>query len=106
MPFVRRTADGKIDALFQTSVDGVNEELPPNHPEVRAFIGAPEDASFSKLDADFIRVLEDVIDALIEKGAIRVTDLPHGAQRKLSARKGLRQRIKGALNLLQDQDVI
>ena len=107
MPFVRRSLDGKIDALFATSANDACEELPSDHPEVVAFMGAPAaGAEFSVLDADFIRVLEDVIDALIDKGVLRVTDLPHEAQRKLSARKGLRRRLNGALNLLPGQDVI
>jgi hypothetical protein len=107
MPFVRRNPDGTIDALFAASMNDAREELPPDHPEVLAFIGAPAPgAEFTALDADFIRVLEDVIDALIDKGVLRVTDLPHEAQRKLSARKGLRRRLNGALNLLPGQDVI
>ncbi len=105
MPFVRRGPNGQIDALFQTQADGAREELPVDHSEVTAFLGVPA-ASFSRLDAEFIRVLEDVIDSLIDKGLLRVTDLPPQAQRKLSARKGLRVRMNGSFNLLQDRDVI
>lgn len=62
--------------------------------------------SFSGLDADFIRVVEDLIDVLITKGVIRITDLPPGAQRKLTARKDLRGRMRGALDLLDRQETI
>lgn len=36
----------------------------------------PNKVELSDLDADFIRVLEDLIDALIANGALRLTDLP------------------------------
>lgn len=61
---------------------------------------------FSGLDADFIRVVEDLIDVLIEKGVLRITDLPPGAQRKLTARKHLRGKLRGALDLLDRSDTL
>lgn len=60
----------------------------------------------SELDAGFIRVLEDLIDALIANGSLRVTDLPPEALEKLAQRKRTRQRLKGALNLIPDDDAI
>jgi hypothetical protein len=58
----------------------------------------------SELDADFIRVLEDLIDALIASGTLRLTDLPPQALQKLQQRKKARQRLRDALNLLDDDD--
>ena len=49
---------------------------------------------------EFVRVIEDLIDTLITKNIIRHTDLPAAAQRKLMLRKGLRNRISGALDFL------
>lgn len=63
---------------------------------------AEPDKSFSQLDADFVRVLEDVIDALITNGTLRLTDLPIDAQRKLAARKAHRARLNEDLDLLDD----
>ena len=62
-------------------------------------------ALFSKLDVDFIRVLEDLIDALIANGTLRMTDLPVEAQRKLADRKQNRSRLFD-LNLLDDDATI
>ena len=62
-------------------------------------------AIFSKLDVDFIRVLEDLIDALIANGTLRMTDLPIDAQRKLADRKKNRSRLFD-LNLLDDDAII
>jgi hypothetical protein len=61
--------------------------------------------AFSKLDAGFIRVLEDVIDVLIARGVLRMSDLPVEAQRKINARKSRRTHLKH-LNLLDDDSGI
>ena len=59
---------------------------------------------FSQLDADFVRVLEDLIDALIANGTLRMTDLPIQAQQKLTQRKQQRARLSEHLDLLDDED--
>jgi len=63
-----------------------------------------QENDFSTLDVTFIRVLEDLIEALIEKGELRLTDLPVAAQQKLSKRKGLRRRLRDDLDLLDDDE--
>jgi len=62
------------------------------------------DDEFSQLDLDFVRVLEDLIDALIANGTLRMTDLPPHAQRKLNERKQHRARLSEHLDLLDDED--
>ena len=114
MPFVRRNAEGRIVALLDAeeaaaypNLPGFSiEKLPGTHPDVVAFLGTDPTENFNGLDASFIRVMEDLIDVLIEKGVLRLTDLPGDAQRKLLARKDMRRKLKGALNLLGDRDVI
>jgi hypothetical protein len=58
------------------------------------------------LDTSFIRVLEDLIDALLANGTLRVTDLPPQAMAKLDQRKRIRQRLRGALDLIGDDDSV
>lgn len=58
----------------------------------------------SQLDADFIRVLEDLIDALVANGTLRLTDLPAEALDKLSRRKQTRSRLRDALDLIDDDE--
>lgn len=60
----------------------------------------------STLDSDFIRVLEDVIDALLANGTLRLTDLPPNALEKLSQRKLARERLRSSLDLLDDDDAM
>lgn len=106
MPYVRRRADGRIDSLHRQAIDG-GEFLPDDHADVQAFVGndpATRD-DFSKLDADFVRVIEDVIDTLIVKNVINITDLPEQAQAKLFARKSFRERVsKSSLRLFEPTD--
>lgn len=58
----------------------------------------------NELDADFIRVLEDLIDALVANGTLRLTDLPAEALEKLNRRKQARARLRDALDLIDDDD--
>ena len=106
MPYVRRNAQGQIDSLHRSG-DPATEFLPDSHPEVQAFVGrtAEPQEDFSRLDADFVRVIEDVIDTLIVKNVINITDLPEQAQAKLFARKSFRERVsKSSLRLFESTD--
>jgi hypothetical protein len=108
MPFIRRNALGAIDSLHRRAEDGT-EFVPDDHPDVLSFVGAaaPQGDGFASLDADFIRVIEDVIDTLISKNVINITDLPIEAQTKLFGRKGYRERAtKDALRLFGDDEAI
>lgn len=55
-------------------------------------------------DASFIRVLEDLIDALVANGVLRMTDLPPQALTKLNERKRTRQRLRDSLDLINDDE--
>ena len=111
MPYAVRDAQGRVTSLHRHD-PGVGEELPAQHPEVQAFLGlgpaapaAGQGEEFVRLDADFIRVLEDVIDALVSRNLIAITDLPDIAQTKLFARKSFRERRpKNALDLFRPDD--
>ena len=107
MPYVRRNLSGLIDSLHRQPQGG-DEFLPDDHPDVQAFVGNADGSGhggnreFDRLDADFVRVLEDVIDTLIVKNVLNITDLPEQAQAKLLARKSFRERVsKSTLQLFQ-----
>lgn len=51
--------------------------------------------AFGRLDADFVRVLEDLIDVMLLNGSLRVADLPPAAQAKLVIRKDWREHSLG-----------
>lgn len=102
MFYVTRNPDGSVQSLSKEADSG-SESLAADHPDVQAFLGAAS-SNFGESDAEFVRVLEDLIDTLILKNVIYHTDLPVAAQKKLLARKGLRSRLQGALTLLGNDD--
>lgn len=71
---------------------------PPEDPSAR---GKQE---MHDLDDGFIRVLEDLIDALLANGTLRLTDLPPQALEKLERRKAARLRIRDANSLINDDE--
>ncbi len=106
MPYIRRNSAGRIVALLAEPAPDAAEQLPANHMDVIAFLGGGEQVAFGMLDADFVRVTEDLIYTLIEKGLLQFTDLPQEAQRKLRDREGFRsRRVSGALDLISGSDV-
>jgi len=107
MPYIRRDKDGLVESLHRSD-GGSGEFLPDDHPDVQAFFVATKGSGrqdFNRLDADFVRVIEDVIDTLIVKNIINITDLPEQAQAKLFARKSFRERVsKSSLRLFEPTD--
>jgi hypothetical protein len=103
MPYVSRNQQGQIESLHRRAASLAEEFLDDHHPEVQAFVGrdtAPQE--FDQLDAEFVRVIEDVIDTLIVKNIINITELPERAQAKLFARKSFRERVsKNSLRLFE-----
>jgi hypothetical protein len=71
------------------------EFLAADHPQVLAFLGTgaggAATAQFHDLDLEVIRVIEDVVDTLICKNLIAITDLPPAAREKLMKRRRLRE---------------
>ena len=104
MPYLRRDASGSITSLHRDAAPGAVEFSADDHPDVQAFVGnSGLDAPFARLDAGFIRVLEDLIDVLVRAKVMNLTDLPIEAQRKLNSRKDQRQPTAlSELNLLGD----
>lgn len=100
MPFVKRDEQGRITTVNLEPGEGL-AELSPNAPELLAFMQkmGMEQSTLQQSDMRLVRVLEDLIDLLIDRDVIRFTDLPLPAQEKLMERRSIRQSL-GALNLL------
>lgn len=93
MPYVHRNAQGEIESLHRSATLDATEYLPQSAEEVQRFLGREAHAdAYARLDADVVRVLEDLVGVLAAKGLLRVTDLPPAAQAKLFARQEYRDR--------------
>ncbi|MFV8818042.1 hypothetical protein [Haliea sp. E17] len=103
MPFVKRNSQGEVVAVSLEWAADFDEELPAGSVELVTLLGhASADDSLADTDQDFIRVLEDVVDLLIDKGVFLFTELPGSAQEKILKRQKLRRGSAGSLNLLGD----
>lgn len=107
MFYVTRSASGVIESISRQPQLGA-ESLDERHSEIESFFnvqGSPQ--GFDAADANFVRVIEDLIDALIKKNVLCHTDLPEAVQKKLLLRKNLRNRLNDSLDLLGgDQQIL
>ena len=111
MPYVYRNEEGDITFLLDSPNHKDDEWLEPEHSDVVAFSQHEEKEkslkeSLNTSDADMARVLEDVIDVLMEKQVFNFTELPDVVQEKLNMRKKLRQDVNALSNLIEDDDGI
>ncbi len=99
MFYLVRSPDGTVQTVSRQPLPG-STAVDDSSAELAEFLGRTPSTRFDAADAEFVRVIEDLIDTLITKNVIRHTDLPAPAQAKLLQRKGLRSRISGALDFL------
>jgi hypothetical protein len=108
MPFIQRDSSGRVMALFAEAPAPQSSWLEAGDPEIVAFLAGAatqdreEDAQdqvegakrrLAAMDVSMIRVLEDLLDVLISKHVILLTDLPEDAQRKMNSRKLTRRNL-------------
>jgi hypothetical protein len=111
MPFVRRDENGNITALFEQARDPQTESVAVDHPDVKTYleqvrrIAAAKDL-LSSSDAETVRVIEDLIDVLVDRRLIMLTDLPVPAQQKIINRQSTRQTLNRLDNMMVDADDI
>ncbi|MEA1989649.1 MAG: tryptophan synthase subunit beta like protein [Pseudomonadota bacterium] len=97
--YVKRNTDGQIIAISLEQSIEFQESLASDVDEVKQFLNKakPNDnelkEAFQASDEDFIRVLEDLIKLLSDKGIIRFTELPTEVQRKLLKRQTIRSGV-------------
>ncbi|MGQ0677426.1 MAG: hypothetical protein ACT4N4_15255 [Rhodospirillales bacterium] len=97
-------------ALTLEPETGEEEFLDIGHPDIVAFLrgsGAAVPAQMARLsatDLEMARVIEDLIEVLVQRRVLMFTDLPPAAQRKLMERRRLREQITPVPAIVTDQD--
>ena len=94
MPYVKRNQQGKVVQLMDEPIDEGSEWLELNDLDVVEFLRLPANEmelkkSLAISDSEMVRVVEDLIDILMEKQVFVFTELPEAVQAKLNARKKL-----------------
>lgn len=111
MPHVLRDTNGRIMAVLDRPSASATEEVGNDNVELMAFLTKKGPTSYFDLlraDLEFIRVIEDLIAALISRNVILLTDLPQQAQEKLLQRGSLRRQFRDHSGLMpsEDEDVL
>ncbi|HTH17802.1 MAG TPA: hypothetical protein VL974_14180 [Magnetospirillum sp.] len=111
MPYVIRDENGNVVGVSAVPLDDAAEAVAPDSPEFLQFLtracGAEEagdDGTFTALDLAFIRVLEDLVEVLLRRGVVALSDLPAAAQDKLMQRRALRGWLAGVVGVVDDDD--
>ena len=108
MPFVKRDETGRVVALYRERSNEAPEFIASGHPEIADFADPDGDraerGNMLQSDLEMIRVYEDLIDILISKRIVVLTDFPTAAQEKLVRRKRLRSSLSSLTDVLAPED--
>ncbi|MCD6525936.1 MAG: hypothetical protein J7K75_02955 [Desulfuromonas sp.] len=104
MVYVKRDDAGNIVAAGVEPGGDWTDEVASDSAELQQFtekLSGQKDA-LTDSDLPMVRVLDDLIDVLVERGVLRFTDFPEDAQRKLFGRRSLREQ-RNSLKLFVDE---
>lgn len=110
MLYALKDNNGAIIAIAEKAIAAEWQPVRLDDEALHAFLHKNPSAGkqvMREADADFIRVLEDVIDLLIDKALIHFTELPAPAQNKLLQRRRYREQLirhKDTVELLGQDD--
>jgi hypothetical protein len=84
----------------------MTENLAVESPELSSWLKTKEEVKarldrLHRSDLELVRVLEDVVSVLVERGVIQYTDLPEAARLKMDQRAIARADIEGLNSLLR-----
>ena len=107
MVYVERDGDGKIIALHTKPHPNAGEQKSAIDEEILDFLHTTVSADSRQLllslsDMGIIRLIEDLIDLLIQKNIIFFTELPKQAQERITERKRLRKKMASPQLMVDD----
>lgn len=111
MLYVERNSDGEIVSVRRDPGGSEMEQKQSIDDEILMFLSknGSKDSILhllSKMDVSIIRILEDLIDLLVDKNIIMFSELPEQAREKLRNRKHLRDRMGRATFIVEDSDIL
>jgi hypothetical protein len=112
MPYVSRDDTGRITGVFDHAEVGVTEQVDADDPALARFLAeqglsSPEAIRqlLSESDIRMVRLVDDLIDLLIDKAVIKFTDLPPAAGEKYLQRQIARRRLQGSV-VVDEKDIL
>jgi len=111
MPYIERNSKGEIIGMFQTQDNDKYQWLEVTHPEILDYVAEIEKTTQARqalttTDTEMVRVVEDLIDLLMEKQIFVFTELPVSVQEKLNLRKQLRKNLNTLESPINEDDAI
>ena len=111
MAYIQRDQHGKITAVFESPQTNAQESLLADDPELLDYLVNSANIDHARTilstsDVDLIRVLEDLVNTLIDQKVILFTDLPLAAREKLANREKIRGHLNSLDNLMGDDQGI
>ncbi len=110
MIYIERNASGEIDNIEFTPADH-REEISLHDPQLTEFIKHSADSDalvesvLNRLDLDMVRVIEDLIDIMIDRNLMIFTDLPEPVQNKLLFKRRMRN-LKNITSIIDDNELL
>lgn len=107
MLYIKRNEQDQLLQVEKQPFEGMTGQLPADDAEVLQWQAQHEHLlQLRASDQDMVRVLEDLIYTLMEKGVLSITDLPAPAQAKLIERGKARDALAGDGSLMDDEETI
>ncbi len=109
MPFIKRDEQGAVAAVFHQPVEEGLEEMGVEHPDLALFLQKTlldytVNRHWIESDLSMVRVVEDLVDMLIDRKVFLFMDLPEPVQRKFLQRRGLRAEFAYMDTLFGEQE--
>ena len=111
MLYIKLSENDEITDIEFTPKAGLNE-ISLHDPKFSQYIQNSENSDeiiqkvLNNLDLDMVRVIEDVIDILIDKNIMLFTDLPDPVQNKILFKKTIRNLSNKNTTIIEDEETL
>ena len=107
MLYIERNSSGKIIGIHSAPTAQAQEQKKKLDQEVMEFLNSTGVSKhlgpiLNEFDQNVIRVLDDLIDLLVDKNLIMFTELPIEAQEKIKWRKLIRKKMSSVNFMVDD----
>lgn len=113
MPYVMRDDTGSIIGITDSPAAQDAEWLAETDAEMVEYTRREEEiiqaakTALEGSDVEMVRVIEDLIGVMIDKGVIRYTDLPEAARHKIDSRIRMRRSLNSVDNpMVGEHDIL
>ena len=109
MPFVKRNHAGEVIAAYAEAQPDAGEYLAPDSAALSPLVSAASTEAgtvqaMTESDLGLVRVLEDLVNALLHKNVIQPTYLPEEARAKILQRQRMRGELDELTGLLVEDE--